>query len=226
MEIKLPAIFINFKTYAEATGETALRLARACEKVAEEKNASIILIVQAADIRLIASQAKLPVFAQHLDPVKPGASTGHMLPEAIRQAGAVGSILNHAENKKDNEFLQKAIQRAKETGLKILVCAESIQRAKEIAAFPVKPDFIAVEPPELIGGDISVSTANPEIIRGTVKAVESIARIPVLAGAGVKTAEDVRKSIELGAKGVLLASGIVKASEPEKVLRDLVQGLK
>jgi len=226
MDVKLPVIFINFKTYTEATGEKALELAATCDKVAREKNASIVLIVQATDIRLIASSVSLPIFAQHLDPVKPGSFTGHILPEAIKQAGAIGTILNHAENKKDNEFLKQAIQRAKETGLKVLVCAETIQRAKEIALFPIKPDFIAVEPPELIGGDVSVSKANPEIIRGTVQAVQSIASISVLAGAGVKTSADIKKSIELGAKGVLLASGIVKASEPEKVLIELVQGLK
>ncbi|MBI5884841.1 triose-phosphate isomerase, partial [archaeon] len=191
-----------------------------------KENASIALIVQATDLRLISRKVKLPIFAQHLDPVKPGSNTGLILPEAVKQAGAVGTILNHAENKRDNEFLQKAIARAKEVGLEVLVCAESIERAKQIAAFPLKPDFIAVEPPELIGGDISVSTANPEIIKGTVQAVQGLALIPVLAGAGVKTGIDVRKSIELGAAGVLLASGVVKAPKPKKALLGLVKGLK
>jgi triosephosphate isomerase len=46
--------------------------------------------------------------------------------------------------------------------------------------------------------------------------------IPVLCGAGISTGEDVESARDLGASGVLLASGVAKAAEPESVLRDLV----
>lgn len=88
------------------------------------------------------------------------------------------------------------------------------------------PRFIAVEPPELIGGDISVTTANPRIVSDTVDAVKSVdGRISVLCGAGVKTGKDVRAAIDLGADGVLLASGVVKHKDPRSALLDLVSGL-
>jgi triosephosphate isomerase len=46
--------------------------------------------------------------------------------------------------------------------------------------------------------------------------------VRVLAGAGISTGDCVKKAIELGADGVLLASGVVKAKNPEEVLFDLV----
>ena len=105
-----------------------------------------------------------------------------------------------------------------------LVCAESVDKAKRVAVF--SPDFIAVEPPELIGGDISVTSANPKIVQDTVDAVKAVdSKVKVLCGAGVKTGEDVRKAIELGAEGVLLASGVVKSKDPKATLLDLVSGI-
>ena len=89
----------------------------------------------------------------------------------------------------------------------------------------LEPDMIAMEPPELIGGDISVSTARPEAIVETIEAVKSVKSVPVLVGAGIKNGQDVKKAIELGAKGVLVASGIVKAKDPKKAINDLVDGM-
>ena len=50
-------------------------------------------------------------------------------------------------------------------------------------------------------------------------------KVKILCGAGVKNGKDVSKAIELGADGVLLASGIVKAKDKESVIRDLASGL-
>ena len=110
----------------------------------------------------------------------------------------------------------------RELGLTTCVCAESIAKAAELAAF--SPDMIAVEPPELIGGDISVTSANPKIVEDTVNSVKSVdSGIKVLCGAGVKTGEDVRAAIDLGADGVLLASGVVRSKDPESILNDLIR---
>ena len=49
--------------------------------------------------------------------------------------------------------------------------------------------------------------------------------VKVLCGAGVKTGKDIRKALELGAHGVLLASGVVKAKDKRATLMDLVGGL-
>ena len=220
----LPVLFINFKTYGEATGKNAVALAKKAQRAAG--NASIALVVQAADIRLVSSSVKLPVFAQHIDPVSFGSNTGHILPEAVKEAGAVGTVLNHAENKRDNAFLEKAVARAKGLGLLVMVCAEDLSRARQIASFENKPDFIAVEPPELIGGNVSVSTAKPELITDCVKAIKGIApQIEAITGAGVKNASDVRASLLLGTRGVFVASGIIKAQDQLSAIKDLVSGM-
>ncbi len=224
--LKLPVIFINFKTYRESTGANALVLAKKAEAISLKHGVSVVLVVQAIDLREIAKAVKIPVFSQHIDPVVYGSFTGHILPEAVKDAGAIGTVLNHAENKRDNDFLQKAISRAKEAGLNVMVCAESIGRAKQIASFAQQPDLIAVEPPELIGGNISVSTAQPELILDSIKEIHAISNIPVIVGAGIKNSNDVRKSIELGAAGVFVASGIIKAPDSLKAIEDLAKGFE
>lgn len=219
--MKLPIIVTNFKAYDGASGEKALELAKIHEKVARETGVNIAIAVQALDIRSIASQVSIPVFAQHVDPVQYGAFTGSLVPEAVRAAGAFGTLLNHSEKRLSFDMLRLSIERANKAGLFVILCAATPEEGHKFLSY--QPDFIAVEPPELIGGDISVSTAQPEII---MKAVELIGENRLLVGAGVKNATDVRIAIELGASGVLLASGVTKAENPELVLQDLVSGLK
>ncbi|MCR4335773.1 MAG: triose-phosphate isomerase [archaeon] len=217
-------LFVNFKTYEESTGTKAVSLAKLLS--AEfDGSVEIIPVVQALDLKEITSSASLKVFAQHIDPVFFGSNTGKILPEAVKSAGAFGTVLNHAENKVENDFIKKAVQRCKETGLKIMLCAENLKRAKQLAVF--NPDFIAVEPPELIGGDISVSTANPKLISDSVKAIHKINKnIIVITGAGVKNSSDVSKALELGSQGVFVASGIVCAKDKQKALKELISGFK
>ena len=130
MNLTLPVLFINFKTYSKSTGKNAVALAEKAQKIANKEKASIALVVRAVDIRAVSKAVELPVFAQHIDPVSFGSNTGHILPEAVKEAGAVGTVLNHAENKRDNAFIEKAIERAKGLGLIVMVCAEDIERAK------------------------------------------------------------------------------------------------
>ena len=217
-----PILFLNFKTYEQATGSKAVELAKKAESAAKETGKNVILVVQAVDIRLIKENCSLPVFAQHLDAVKYGSNTGWILGEAIKEAGASGTILNHAEHKISNEEIQKSITKAKELGLTVMVCAEDVERAKQIAE--MKPDLIAIEPPELIGGDISVSTAQPELIENTVKEVHSIQNIPIITGAGIKNSADVKIAVKLGTVGIFVASGVIKAENQEEAVKDLLTG--
>ena len=222
--MKTPVIVVNVKTYGEATGEKALEMAKIMDKVSEETGVNIAIAVQSADIRLVAPDVKIPVFAQHIDPIRPGSHTGWTLAEAVKEAGAVGTLINHSEHRLKLADIDECISIAKKVGLMQIVCSNNISTSKAIAA--LNPDFVAVEPPELIGGDISVTTANPEIVSGTVEEVRKINReIKILCGAGVKNGKDVRKAIELGTDGVLLASGVVKAKDKEEVLRDLAGGV-
>ena len=213
-------IITNFKTYESATGENAIRLAKVHEMVAEETDMNIQVAIQAVDLMKVAEAVDIPVLAQHIDPVGFGSHTGHIMPEAVKAAGASGTILNHSEHRLERDVLAKAIARAKEVGLKTIVCAETPEEGATFLEFD--PDYIAVEPPELIGGDISVSSSQPEIIENAAKLIGSE---KLLVGAGVKNGEDVKIAIKLGAKGVLLASGVTKAEDPKAVLLDLASGL-
>lgn len=218
--MKLPVILVNFKLYESATGDNALALAKVHERVAMETGASIGVCVNPLDLEKVARGVSIPVFAQHVDDVVHGSFTGRILPSLVKAHGAFGTLLNHAEWKIDNELLARSIARCKEAGLFTLVCAESSERAEQIMKF--EPDMVAVEPPALIGGDVSVSKAEPEIIENCIRIVGAR---KLLVGAGVKTGEDVKIALQLGASGVLLASGITKAEDPYVVLMDLVSGL-
>jgi triosephosphate isomerase (TIM) len=219
-----PVIVVNFKAYKESTGKNALMLALMCERVAKEAGADIIVAVQEQDIFRLSSQMEIPIFAQHIDPITFGAHTGHDLPEGMKQSGASGTLINHSEHRLDLDTIKKTIERAKEAGLKTIVCAPEPELAAKVAEF--NPDYIAIEPPELIGGEISVSTAKPEVITDTIKMVKKVRDVPILCGAGIKDKNDVAIAMKLGACGVLLASHVVKAKDPEKVLAELAEGLK
>lgn len=219
--MKLPAIIVNFKIYEQAVGDTAIALAKIHERVAMETGASIGVAVTAIDLQKVAEAVSIPVFAQHIDPVSYGSGTGHILPAQVKEVGAYGTLLNHAECQVEDVILKRSIEMARENDLFTVVCANTPEKGAEIMKF--NPDLVAVEPPELIGGDVSVSKADPSIIE---KAVKLIGKNKVLVGAGIKTGEDVKIALALGASGVLLASGVTKAADPYAVLMDLVSGLK
>lgn len=214
-------IFVNFKTYKQGTGQVAARLARICQAVEKKTSIKIIPIVQAVDIFRLTRQG-FKVWAQHIDDINFGPNTGQVLPQAVKIAGAEGTLLNHSEYKLPVEVINETLKRCQVLGLKSLVCADNLKEAKEI--IETKPDFIAYEPPEFIGSRIeSVSSAKPEIIKDFV---DKIKKIPVLVGAGIHSEEDVKIALKLGAKGILVATDVVLAKEPEKELLNLAGGFK
>ena len=222
--LKTPVIVLNVKTYAEATGKSSLDIAVLMDKISKETGASMTIAVQPTDITLCSDKVSIPVFAEHIDPINPGSHTGWILPEAVKSAGAVGTLVNHSEHRLILADIDICITRAKELNLDHIICSNNVATSRAIAAF--SPNFLAVEPPELIGGDISVTTADPGIVSKSVEVVKKIdEKVKILCGAGVKNGKDVSKAIELGADGVLLASGIVKAKDKESVIRDLATGL-
>jgi len=219
-QVKYPIFVTNFKTYESATGVKALELARLHQKVGDELGVHFAVAPQVTDIWMIASQVTIPVFAHHFDAACAGACTGSVLPESLAQAGADGSLLNHAEKRIPFPTIIESVTRAGQVGFYTLVCAQDLEEAKQIAK--LKPSAVAIEPPELIGGDVSVSKANPDIIKDAVAQID----VPVIVGAGIKTPEDVDIALQLGAKGVLVASGVTRAEDPEKVLRAFGEVLK
>ena len=220
----LPIIIVNLKTYEQGYGADGFELCKIMEEISIEHNVNLAAAVSAIDLVDYADNLKIPIFAQHVDGVGYGSNTGSILPEAVRYSGAVGTLVNHAECQMSWEQIEMTINRCKELGLSTVLCTADLDSSEK--GSHLNPDMIAVEPPELIGGDISVSTAKPEIISDTVEIVKKInSSISVLCGAGVKNQEDVSKAISLGSEGILLASGVVKSSEPRKVLLDLIKGL-
>lgn len=219
-----PIVILNYKTYLESSGENALELARALKSASEESGITMVAAPQAADIYRIQDQISLPIFAQHIDPITPGGHTGSNLIETLIEAGIIGSLINHSENRMKLADIDEVIQLCKQNDIESCVCTNNIATSKAIATF--SPDAVAVEPPELIGTGIPVSQAQPEVVEESVKGVKSInKKIKVLCGAGISTGDDMKAAMDLGADGVLLASGIVKAENPKEALLDLVSKL-
>jgi triosephosphate isomerase len=225
--IAVPLLLINCKNYG-LTGSLAEQVAQAAAKVDQDrqtqgkKKVTIALAVPATDIHFVAKLGLVPVFAEHLDPETQGATTGKIVAENVLANGAVGTLINHSEDQYPWPRLEATVVRARGAGIVSVVCAPDAASSQRAAR--LSPDFVAMEPPELIGGDISVSTANPGLISETVEAVRKVGTVPVLVGAGVKNAADVRKGVELGAQGILVASGVTKAADMVAAIADLASG--
>ena len=215
-------VVVNFKTYQTAHGAAAEDLARIMSGI--DTDARMIASVSAIDLSAVVDAApNLEVWCQHLDPVGFGSNTGWLHPTTAIERGASGTLINHAEHKVSIEHVAMLLDQVPE-GFEVCACAADIDEARALAA--LVPDYVAVEPPELIGGEVSVTSADPEIVSGTAAAVrEGSEQVGILCGAGVKTGADVASAIELGTSGVLLASGVTKANDPESALRNLVSEL-
>jgi triosephosphate isomerase len=224
-KLQTPMVIVNFKTFSEATGRRAVELAKKAEKVNDETHVSIGVAPQFADIAAVAKTVKIPVFAQHIDPIKLGNCTGHVLAESVKEAGAVGTLINHSERQLKLSDIDEVVKITREDGLISLVCANNPSISMAVAT--LKPDILAIEPPELIGTGIPVSKAKPEVITDTIKLVRKVnPKVTILCGAGISHGEDVSVALKLGTQGVLVASGIVKAKDPYTILREFAQATK
>jgi len=220
-----PMIIVNFKTYLEATGEKAVELAKKAEKVSIETKISIGVAPQFTDITTVAKAVGIPVFTQHIDPIQPGSHTGHTLAEAVKETGAIGTLINHSERQLKLSNIDAIIKITRGHSLVSVVCANNPNISVAVAS--LKPDIIAIEPPELIGTGIPVSKAKPEVITDTIRLVRKInEKVVILCGAGISRGEDVKAALKLGTQGVLVASGIVKAKDPYTVLREFAEATR
>lgn len=218
LSILILMIVLNLKTYEQSINKPLFFTDIASEVVAET-GLRIVVCPPALYLRDAAERFS-EVFAQHADPEEPGAFTGAIPPELLKAAKVKGSLVNHSEKRMAADSVKATVERLHANGLESLVCAATTNEAGAIAAFT--PSFIAIEPPELIGSGVSVSKARPEIIINSAKAVKEVNhKIKFLCGAGVSNKEDVRKALELGAEGVLLASAFVKAQDPKAFLSEL-----
>lgn len=220
-----PFLLINFKTYLEATGKRAVELSRKIEQVGRNTDVRVGVAPQFCDIAQVASQVEIPVFAQHIDPVLPGAFTGHVLAESVRAAGGSGTLINHSERSLRLIDIEKSVEHARGAGLTTVVCAGTPRLAAAVAL--AEPDMVAIEPPELIGSGRAVSKERPEVVTDSVKMIRGAnPKVRILCGAGITTGEDVYAALRLGAQGILVASGVVKASKPEEVMMDFCNAVR
>lgn len=217
-------LIINFKTYHESTGAEAIKLAKIIDEAAADAPTDVLIAVQALDLEAVAKVVKnVKVIAQHVDASGYGANTGKILPEEMKMRGAVGTLINHSEDPVDFEKNSKVIDFAQAIFPDYtIVCTPSYEQAVTLEN-KYDPHKIAFEPSELIGGDISVSTEQPDIIK---KVVDISHERQILVGAGVKTLKDIQVSLELGAIGILVASGVVKAEDPGAVVREFLTAWK
>ena len=215
-------VVVNFKTYQTAQGMSAEDLARTMTDI--QTPARLVAAVSALDLASVVRAAPdLEIWCQHLDPVGFGSNTGWLSPETAIERGATGTLINHAEHKVSLEHVAMLLEQVPD-GFCVCACAADIEEARALSA--LEPTFVAVEPPELIGGSESVTSAAPEVVSGTANAVKEVSEaVGVLCGAGVKTGSDVKMAMDLGTSGVLLASGVTMAEEPRFSLEELVSGL-
>ena len=205
-----PTLLINLKTYKQ--GNSVLKLAKIIQKIDKD----IIVGVQPTDIYKISCNTRLKIYSQHVDYFEPGRHTGFVLPEAVKEVGAVGAFLNHSEHKLKFDELKKTVQRCKKVKIKTAIFASNLAEAKKIEK--LKPDYLIIEPPELVAGRISVSKAKPSLISTISKNLKS----KFLVGAGINSKQDVITAMKLGASGIGVSSAITKSKNPEKVIKELM----
>lgn len=215
-------LIINFKNYEEVSADGAIRLGETARKVAEKIQVEIILAPPHPVLALIAKEIEIPVICQHVDDEKMGPSTGFTVPEIAKSYGAIGSLINHSEHRMEMNSIASLVKRLRRLGMVSIVCAQEPQEVVEISTF--EPDFIAIEPPELIGSGKAVSKENPTVITKSIEGAGSRSRI--ICGAGISDKEDVSKAIELGSQGILVASGVIKATSWDKKITELASGMK
>ena len=214
---------INCKNYEEIAGEKIIKLAKIAEKISKKYKIKIAIAPPHHLIPLI-TKFGIIVLAQHLDDKKVGSTTGFMIPEIIKKSKINGSIINHSEHRITESEIKNLVKRLKKLKLKTIVCVKNVSEAKKYAK--INPTFIAIEPPELIGTGRAISTEKPQLITNSINAVQSAKNsTKLLCGAGIVSAEDVSRAVELGSKGILVASGVIKAKNWESILSDFSRGL-
>jgi len=212
-------VLVNLKAYPC----DPVAVARAAHEVAGNSGTRVAVAPQAAHLGQVAGTG-VETWGQHVSPVEHGSHTGSTLAEAVADAGASGTLLNHSERRLKLADIDAALGAAERADLATVACANNPDQVAAVAA--LGPDAVAVEPPELIGTGTPVSQADPGVVRDAVAAAERVdSDVDIYCGAGISTGEDVAAARELGADGVLLASGVAKADDPGSALQSLVDPL-
>ena len=214
-----PVVIVNLKHYRVSSGPESERFLMKFIPFVDSYDIRLIFALHPIDIRLAGQFPEMEFYAQHVDPVTYGPYTAQISPQILMDFGIKGSLLNHSERRVLRDKIESSVLFARDAGLETVLCCESYSEALDFKK--LETDFVAYEPPELIGGNISVSTANPSVIRDVVNEYNG-SRSMILVGAGIKNHKDYNDSLELGAGGVLIASGIVLSNSPVEALKSLI----
>ena len=214
---------INCKNYDEISGDKIIKFVKTAEKVSKKYKVKIAIAPPQHLVGLVANSSII-ILAQHVDDSKVGSTTGFVIPELLKNSKVKGSLINHSEHRISSNEIQKLVLKLKELKMISIVCVKDVAEVKKYSK--LNPDYIAIEPPELIGSGKAVSKEKPELIAKAAEAVKSARnKTKLLCGAGIVSGEDVVKAIELGSKGILVASGIIKTKNWNKIISEFAKAL-
>ena len=214
---------INCKNYEEIAGDKIIKFVKTAERISKKYKIRIAISPPQHLIGLV-SNSSIPILAQHIDDSKVGSTTGFIIPELLKKSKVKGSLINHSEHRISSKEIEKLITKLKELKMISILCVKDVGEVKKYSK--LNPDYIAIEPPELIGSGKAVSTEKPELITKAAEAVKNAKNsTKLLCGAGIVSGEDVSKAIELGSNGILVASGIIKAKDWNKIMADFAKSM-
>ena len=214
---------INCKNYEEISGDKIIKFVKTAEKISKKYKVKIAISPPQHLVGLVANSS-IPIFAQHIDDSKIGSTTGFIIPELLKKSKVKGSLINHSEHRISSKEIEKLVSKLKELKMTSILCVKNVAEVKKYVK--LNPDYIAIEPPELIGSGKAVSKEKPDLISRAAEAVKNAKNnTKLLCGAGIVSGEDVSKAIELGSKGILVASGIVKSNNWNNIMSEFAKSM-
>lgn len=214
---------INCKNYEEVSGNKIKKFIKIAEKVAKKYKVKIA-IAPPHHLLSQVSSSSIPILSQHVDNSKIGSTTGFVIPELLKQSKVKGSLVNHSEHRISSKDIKEIVNKLRSLKMISVLCVRNVAEAKKYSK--LNPDYIAIEPPELIGSGKAVSKERPDLITKASLAIKSAKnKTKLLCGAGIVSGEDVRKAIELGSVGILVASGVVKAKDWNKIIQEFAKAM-
>ena len=214
---------INCKNYEEIAGDKIIKFVKIVEKISKKYKIKIAVAPPQHLIGLV-SKSSIPILAQHVDVSKVGSTTGFVIPELLKKSGVSGSLINHSEHRISDKDIAYLIPKLRDLKMISILCVKDVAEVKKY--LKLNPDFIAIEPPELIGSGKAVSKEKPDLIIKAANAVKNAKNnTKLLCGAGIVSGEDVSKASELGSQGILVASGIIKAKSWENMIGEFAKSM-
>jgi len=214
---------INCKNYEEIAGDKIVKFVKIVEKISKKYKLKIAVAPPQHLVGLV-SKSSIPIISQHVDVSKIGSTTGFVVPELLKKSNVYGSLINHSEHRISSKEIELLVSKLRDLKMISILCVKDVAEVKKYAK--LNPDYIAIEPPELIGSGKAVSKEKPDLIIKAVNAVKSAKNnTKLLCGAGIVSGEDVSKASELGSKGILVASGIIKAKSWTKIISEFAKSM-